>query len=92
MTTPEQLQAWQDEAEAIWTKDHTLNSPYPKQHFIAGYLRRCQETEQAIKDARKQAIEDCANFAKDWAMEHVIQDDATMSVGDYVIKSMELLK
>ena len=50
-----------------------------------------EPVEQAIKDASKQVIQDCANFSKDWAMTHVIEDDATMSIGDYVIISMELL-
>lgn len=50
--TPEQIKKWREDAEAIWTKDHTLNSPYPKQHFIEGYLRAKQETEQAMKLAK----------------------------------------
>lgn len=37
--------------------------------FEAGYLRRCQETEQAIKDARKQALEEARDlFSESFAM------------------------
>jgi hypothetical protein len=51
MTTPspEKIADWRETADTIWIKDHTLNSPYPKQHFIAGYIRA--RTEQATEIA-----------------------------------------
>lgn len=92
MTTPEKIAEWSKEAKFAYGCDNKVTtSSGPYSAYIAGYLRVKQETEQAIKDARKQAIEDCANFAKDWAMEHVIEDDATLAVGDYITKSMEAL-
>lgn len=94
MTTPEQLAKWTATFEE-WFATQLTVAGIPRHiqqgYALHGYLRRCQETEQAIKDARKQVIEDCANFAKDWAMEHVIEDDATLAVGDYITKSMEAL-
>lgn len=54
---------------------------------IAALKQGLHRTEKLIKDARKQAIEDCANFAKDWAMEHIIEDDATISIQDYITEA-----
>ena len=52
MTTPEQLQAWREDAEAAW-----LNDPFILRHegaysaYKKGYLRAKQETEQeAVKE------------------------------------------
>lgn len=91
MTNETQLAKCREDATKAWLSDGLIDVGQPAHTaYIAGYLRRCQETEQAIKDARKQVISDCANFAKDWAMEHVIEDDAAIAIGDYITKSMEL--
>lgn len=78
-TTPEQLQAWREEAALAFPKilkeqysnlDDAQQSKGAEFKYISmategvwlafelGYLRRCQETEQAIKDARKRALEE----------------------------------
>lgn len=61
--TPEQLQAWREEAEAIWDSDDCLlnGRSHPMTALIHGYLRAKQETEQAVKDVKRKidAIEEC---------------------------------
>lgn len=62
-TTPEQLQAFRDIASAEYLNDDNIRvKDIAEEHYIAGYLRAKQETEQAIKDARKQALEEAANI------------------------------
>jgi hypothetical protein len=39
---------------------------------------------------RKQALEEAVELANAWAMTHVIQDNANLTVGDYIVK--ELMK
>lgn len=67
-TTPEQMQEWRvkfesfysDDRECMLTRDAN-SGDYVNETIDSGwwgYLRRCKETEQAIKDARKQALED----------------------------------
>ena len=58
MTTPEQLAKWREEFESIYhPSDCTIrfNNRYANlnlEGFWQGYLRRCQETEQAMKLAK----------------------------------------
>ena len=85
MTTPEQLTKWREAGNAAWrTHNNPIFSHTPQTTYVCGYLRRCQETEQAIKDARKQALEESIEIADAWAMEYVIEDNATLTVGDYI--------
>lgn len=51
MTTPEQLQAWR-EAAYISLENEPDNWGIDGGGYAAGYLRRCQETEQAMKLAK----------------------------------------
>ena len=57
-TTPEQLQAWREKFEKAENPYHTDRQPNGVYTLNAienrwkGYLRRCQETEQAVKDAK----------------------------------------
>jgi hypothetical protein len=39
---------------------------------------------------RKQALEEAVELANAWAMTHVIEDNANLTVGDYIVK--ELMK
>ena len=64
MTTPEQLAKWRGEAKSAFRSDYGSFLPENKAPYIEGYLRRCQETEQAIKDARKQALEEAIAICK----------------------------
>jgi hypothetical protein len=85
-TTPEQLQAWRDRWCTLfpqWADGIGILSAASWQ----GYMRRCQETEQAIKDARKQALEDVAegfikqkSWMRDYAfavVEHAAKEGVT---------------
>ena len=60
MTTPEQLQAWREVGEKSWMEDLSIDMrTHPQDTYAAGYIRRCQEAEQSIKDARDIAIQEC---------------------------------
>lgn len=71
MTTPEQLAKWREEFEKTETNPYlekTVLGMYAVtsiENRWQGYLRRCQETEQALKDARKQALEEVLALAND---------------------------
>lgn len=59
--TNEQLAKWVAEFDAWFIHQHTsagIDRSLQQAHSWNGYLRRCQETEQAIKDARKQALKE----------------------------------
>lgn len=65
MTTPEQLQAWRKEFEAQLLPATEMTLDVMGKYWLngletqwQGYLRAKQETEQAIKNARKQALEE----------------------------------
>lgn len=74
-TTPEQLQAWREEFEKPLKllPNYLKRLPQRRDEYAndeaecewQGYLRRCQETEQAIKDAHKQALEEALKLAED---------------------------
>lgn len=62
-TTPEQIAKWREEFEATYLPEHLLQRhgvyiDRDIQHSWQGYLRAKQETEQAVKDARRQALEE----------------------------------
>ena len=58
-STPEQLQVWRDIGHQKWMDDDSVvHDSKQKDCYIAGYLRAKQETKQAIKDARKQTLEE----------------------------------
>ena len=92
-TTPEQLQAWREEFEKTETNPYLEKTALGMYAVTSienrwqGYLRRCQETEQAIKDARKQALADVAegfvkqkSWVRDYAygvVEHAAEEGAT---------------
>lgn len=64
--TPEQTAQWREEAQKVWNEQgraHWVNMA-GFNNYAAGYLRRCQETEQAIKDAKKQALEEVYNLCE----------------------------
>ena len=92
MTTPEQLAKWREEFESKLKGDDRMSYCSTSRPFVnksiqsewQGYLRAKQETEKAIKDARKQALEESIEIADAWAMEYVIEDNATLTVGDYI--------
>lgn len=53
MTAPKQLAKWREDANAVYLKDTNIDFfDTAKDHYIAGYLRRCQETEQIMKLAK----------------------------------------
>lgn len=59
MSNETQLAKWREAGEKAWMEDLSVDMrAHPKKMYAAGYLRAKQETEQAIKDARKQALED----------------------------------
>lgn len=54
MTTPEQLQAWRDEANKVWGAEgrtHGVNMS-DFDNYAAGYIHAKQETEQVMKLAK----------------------------------------
>lgn len=59
VTKPEQLAKWREDAEYIWVREPSFEGDgWPTDCFVAGYVRAMQKNEQAVKDARKQALED----------------------------------
>ena len=74
MTTPEQLAKWREDWELQfpqWADGVGILSAASWQ----GYLRAKQETEQAIKDARKHALEDviqCINSERGGSSDNLI--------------------
>ena len=77
MTTPEQLQVWLEEFESAYSTvelkrierndNGTIFLEYEnvyRSKELQCYLRAKQETAQAIKDARKQALEDALAIVK----------------------------
>lgn len=53
MTAPEQFAKWQESAIKAWRDDCLIDIGQPAHTaYIAGYLRRCQETEQIMKLAK----------------------------------------
>ena len=71
MTTPEQLTKWREAGNAAWrTHNNPIFSHTPQTTYVCGYLRRCQETEQAIKDARKQTLEEAIALFNQPHVEH----------------------
>ena len=57
-------------------------------------LRYVGWSEEKVKayaeTVRASVLSEAAELADEWAMEHVIEDDATYTVGDYIMK--EILK
>lgn len=92
-TTPEQLQAWQEKFCTafnirLWELPPSGNfSSLGLGREWAGYLRCCQENEQAIKDSYTQALEDVAegfikqkSWTRDYAyavVQHAAEEGAT---------------
>ena len=53
MTTPEQLAKWREDARAEYLNDDNIRvEDIAEEHYVAGYLRAKQETEQVMKLAK----------------------------------------
>jgi hypothetical protein len=65
--TPTQIAEWKWQAADAWIIDDCFKSPYPKQHYVGGYLRA--KTEQATEIAALKAqIAEIMPLAKFGAM------------------------
>ncbi len=77
MTTPEQLAKWREEFEATYGVNKVaikqisgIYADWNVECEWQGYLLAKQETEQAVKDARRQTLEDAASILTMWTNSH----------------------
>ena len=64
--TPEQLARWHEDADTAYARDLDVHISSPsREAYTAGYIFAKQENEQAIKDARKLALEEAMKLAED---------------------------
>ena len=90
--TPEQLARWHEDADTAYARDLDVHISSPsREAYTAGYILAKQESEQAIKDARKLALEDAMNICHKLAA-NPLDANQVLAMSEINRELLELLK